>query len=258
MPTYKLLSSGGTRMKTSKRVQVMYQYGGTVGAARCPKFRVDGNSEKEYMLVRPVVNSRPYQQGSIMMRKCDWLIQLCKRVESLTLKYLEDNCSQLTVTSKSNSTQSTVLACEHACFSKKCITPSLRICDTFFTQMILVGSFNKTEGCIPSHKDVDDYVTALISLGETDTLVGGDTFYSELTSSGNFRIKETVPYRHSNVQIGIFHDVTHGALDWKHGYRGVLNLSLKKQVLDHFYKYGNKYYVQYIKAGYPSGAFVAE
>ena len=72
MSTYKLLSSGGTRMKTSKRVQVMYQYGGTVGPARCPKFRVDGNSEKEHMLVRPVVNSRPYQKGSIMMRK--WTI----------------------------------------------------------------------------------------------------------------------------------------------------------------------------------------
>ena len=55
-----------------------------------------------------------------------------------------------------------------------------------------------------------------------------------------------------------FRDVTHGAFHWKHGYRGVINLSVKKQVLDHFYKYGNKYYVQYIEAGYPSGSFVAE
>ena len=195
------------------------------------------------MLVRPVVNSRPYQKGSIMMRKCDWLIQLCKRVESLTLKYLEDTRSQLTVTSKNNSTQSTVSAFEHIGFSKNFVPPSLRICDTFFTQMILVGSFSKTEGSIPSHEDVDDYVTALISLGETESLVGGDTFYSESTSTGKLRIKQTVPYRHGNVQIGVFNDVTHGAFHWKHGYRGVINLSVKKQVLDHFYKYGNKYYV---------------
>ena len=36
MTTYKLLSSGGNRIKTSKRGQVMYQYGGTIGPARIP------------------------------------------------------------------------------------------------------------------------------------------------------------------------------------------------------------------------------
>ena len=69
MTTYKLLSSGGNRIKTSKRGQVMYQYGGTIGPARTPKFRVQGDPTKEHMLVRPVVKSRPYQQGSIMMKK---------------------------------------------------------------------------------------------------------------------------------------------------------------------------------------------
>ena len=57
MTTYKLLSSGGNIIKTSKRGQVMYQYRGTIGPARTPKFRVQGYTAKEHMLVRPVVKS---------------------------------------------------------------------------------------------------------------------------------------------------------------------------------------------------------
>jgi hypothetical protein len=219
---------------------------------------VKGDPTKEHMLVRPVVKSRPYQQGSIMMKKCRWLIQLVKKVEYLTFEYLKEQRSQLTVNQHKNSTQLTEFVYDHAIFSKKHILSSLRICDTFFTQMILVGSFNKTDGYIPSHKDNDDYVTALISLGHTATLVGGDTFYFEVTSGGKKRVKQTVTYQHGNIQIGFFDEVKHGAFHWKNGYCGVINLSIQKKVLDHFYKYGNWYYVQYIEAGYPSGAFMAE
>ena len=258
MTTYKLLSSGGNRIKTSKRGQVMYQYGGTIGPARTPKFRVQGDPTKEHMLVRPVVKSRPYQQGSIMMKKCHWLIQLVKKVEYLTIEYLKDQFSQLTVNPSETSCQLKESVYDHAMFSKNNIPSTLRICDTCFTQMILVGGFNKTEGSIPSHEDDDDYVTALISLGHTETLVGGDTFYFEVNSDGKKCVKQTVKYQHGNIQIGVYDEVKHGAFHWKNGYRGVINLSVQKKVLDHFYKHGNRYYVQYIEAGYPSGAFMAE
>ena len=83
----------------------MYQYGGTFGPAKNPKFRVNINPEEEHMLVCPVVKKFSYQQGIIMMNKCHWLIQLFKKVEYLAFKYLKDQCSQLTVSQKSNSTQ---------------------------------------------------------------------------------------------------------------------------------------------------------
>ena len=67
--------------------------------------------------------------------------------------------------------------------------------------MILVGSFNKTEGYIPSHEDDDDYVTALISLGKAQTLVGGETFYFEVNLAGKKCIKQTVTYQHENVHV---------------------------------------------------------
>ena len=257
MSTYKLLSAGGTRLRTSKSVQVIFQYGGTIGPARYPTFVSSDKLNKKHMLPRPVVKSRPYQLGHFLMTKCTWLIKLCQHVESLTLNYLQENESQLTVHQTHQRTQLTVSALERALFSKKHIPPCLRICDTFFTQMILVGSFSHREGNIPPHEDSDDYVTALVSLGQTETLVGGDTFYSEKTPDGLLRIIRRVPYRHGNIQIGIFNDVKHGAFTWKHGYRGVINLSLKKQMVEHFYKYGCKYYVQYMEAGYPSGDFVA-
>ena len=98
----------------------------------------------------------------------------------------------------------------------------------------------------------------MISLGKTYSLVGGDTFYSEKKASGVLHIKKRVPYRHGNIQIGVFHDVKHGVFSWKNGYHGVINLSLKKQLLDHFYNHGSKYYVQYMAAGYPSGDFVSK
>ena len=121
--TYKLLSSVGNRIKTSKRGQVMYQYSGTIGPTWTPKFKFNGNSEEEHMLVCPVLKSNPYQQGSVMMRKCHWLIPLVKWVEYLTFKYFEDSSSQLTVSSKSNSTQSTESICDHAAFSKNIFHP---------------------------------------------------------------------------------------------------------------------------------------
>ena len=85
---------------------------------------------------------------------------------------------------KSNSTQLNESFYNHTISSKSNIPSTLRICDTFFTQMILVGSFNKTELCVPQHEDDDDYVTALISLGNTETLVCGETFYFEVNSAG--------------------------------------------------------------------------
>ena len=133
MSTYKLLSAGGTRLRTSKRVQVMFQYGGTIGPARYPTFVSSNKLNKKHMLPRPVVKSRPYQLGHILMTKCTWLIKLCQHVESLTLNYLQENESQLTVHQTHQRTQLTVSALDRALFSKKHIPPCLRICDTFFT-----------------------------------------------------------------------------------------------------------------------------
>ena len=42
-----ILCKGGTRMKTKKRMMTMYQFGGTIGAARYPLFLKEISDEKE-------------------------------------------------------------------------------------------------------------------------------------------------------------------------------------------------------------------
>ena len=204
----------------------MYQYGGTIGPSKYPTFKVDPNSYKKQMLPRPVVKSRPFQLGHMIMTNCTWLYHLCQHVEELTINYL-----------LTNKTQSTVSVLDHIKFSKEHVHPSLRICNTFFTQMIIVGCFKSTEGSIPPYEDNDDHVTALVSLGKTNNLVGGDTFYGEKQPDGVLTITQRIPFRHGNIQIGLYNNVTHGAFQWSNGERGVINFSLQKKILDHFYQH---------------------
>ena len=196
----------------------MYQYGGTIGPSKYPTFKLDKNSNKKQMLPRPVVKSRPFQLGHSILTKCNWLIDFVQHVERLTLNYLLEHKSQLTVS-----------VLDHVQFCKEYVHPSLRICGTFFTQMILVGCFKHNHGSIPPHKDDDDHITALVSLGHMNSLKGGDTFYAEELSDGTLCIKKRVPYKHGNVQIGLYDHVKHGASDWHNGQRGVINFSLQKK-----------------------------
>ena len=62
---------------------------------------------------------------------------------------------------------------------KNSVPASLRICNTFFTQMIIVGCFKSEGGFIPLHLDNDDHVTSLLSLGQDVEESGGRTYYVE-------------------------------------------------------------------------------
>ena len=221
---------------------MMFQYGGTIGPSRYPTFKLDEESFQKKMLPRPVKLSRPEQIGHIIMSNCGWLNELCKDVESLTINYILEHEEQLTVPHPVIGTQSTVPLIDIVKFSKVHIPPCLRICKTMFTQMILVGSFNTKSGYIPPHYDDDDYITALVSLGNTTNLRGGDTFYSEIRKDGTLSISKRIPYRNGNVQIGQFDQVLHGSFHWTNGERGVINLSIQKKILRHFFQYRNKYY----------------
>ena len=62
----------------------------------------------------------------------------------------------------------------------------MHICNTFFTQMIMVGSPNENQGQIPAHLDHDDYITALVSIGDND-MYGGSTCYYEGQSLNKYK-----------------------------------------------------------------------
>ena len=123
--------------------------------------------------------------------------------------------------------------------------------------MILVGCTNQNEGIIPFHFDDDDYITALLSIGDTD-VNGGDTFYIGNKADDCLSIFKKVSYCRGNLQIGSYDKIMHGTSSWSGGFRGVINFSLQKKILNHFVDHGSKYYDQYINAGYPSGDFLAK
>ena len=257
MSTYFFLCLGGNKIRTAKRNQMMYQYGGTIGPAQFPTFKTNKYQLHNEMLPRPVVKSRPCQLGHVIMNRCTWLKDLCLDIERLTLQYLLEHKELLTVPHPVLGTQSTVSLIDLVVFSKKHIPPCLRICNTLFTQMILVGSYDVSSGYIPPHYDDDDYITALVSLGNSRKVSGGDTFYAEVKKDGMLLVKKRVKYRHGNVQIGLYDRVLHGSFKWCNGERGVINFSLQKKILRHFYCHGEKFYKQYIEAGYPTGSFQA-
>ena len=110
---------------------------------------------------------------------------------------------------------------------------------------------------IPMHLNDNDYVTALISFG-TDSIVGGETVYYNGTSEDALESQIlSVHYQHGILQISFYDNIYHGANPWINGQRGVLNLSIQKNLLEHFYQEGDHYYNQYIQACFPSGDFVA-
>ena len=164
--TYKLLCSGGNRIQTRKRNLVMYQYGSTIGPSRWPRYLFTYNPDNKHMLPRPVVKSRPGQLGHTIMKTCSWLRKLCKDIEYLTIKHLQ---------TQKNQTSDNLL--EMIRFCKKEIPSSLRICNTFFTQMIIVGCYKTNGGFIPLHMDNDDHITSLLSLGRGVDKSEGCTFY---------------------------------------------------------------------------------
>ena len=126
---FQILCYGGSSIKTKKRNMQMYQYGGTIGSSQCPFFQ-DSNNGHNQMLPRPVISCRPGKYGHRLMTSCLWFRSLVADVQDITMTFLKEDTS---VRSK-----------EVLEITKKCLQfmpPSLRICDSIFNSMIVVGDF---------------------------------------------------------------------------------------------------------------------
>ena len=111
----------------------------------------------------------------------------------------------------------------------KDIIPScLRICDSFFTMMIVVGDFSGT-GEIPLHKDNDDHINAIVSVGENKIKGGMTVYYSGINAKDVGEKKQSVHFNHERVQIGYFDDIIHGAEKWDNGNQCVINYCMKRK-----------------------------
>ena len=187
---YNILCFGGNRLVTKKRRVVMYQYGSTIGAAHYPLFW-NVKSNKHSMLPRPVVNSRPGNVGSLIMRSSRWFRNLCKDLELITIQYLEEEDSEY-----SRQIRRHTIAC------KSIVPDCLRMCSTFFAQMFVVGQAGNSEGEIPLHLDSGDYINVLVHLGD-QSVEGGETIYHNgLSKKDTGKMVLSHHFKHGRVQIG--------------------------------------------------------
>ena len=232
----------GVRAQTGKRRRPMYLFGGTIGVSRYPLY-INNNLETA-MLPRPVTLSRPGRPGHDFMQTTPWLQDLVLDISELTLKHLlhiGNENSELTL--------------RYINLSLTQIPSCLRICNSFFTSMILVGD-EECDGDIPLHTDNDDLVSAILNLGD-ETLTGGSTIFTNgVNTKVTGEVVKTVTFKHGRLQIGNFEHVFHGTTPWK-GKRWTLSFSLNRHVLNHFLDEGSYYYDKFVKAQYPSNMFVA-
>ena len=127
-----------------------------------------------------------------------WLIKLSHKVAELTKPFYINRHDDEAFFVQNKIVQST-----------NNVHRSLRICNTFFTALVLVGSEEKYAS-MNIHKDSDEYDMAIVNFG-TDGLKGGYTvYYNSMHPKDCGKIQEIVPFKHGRIQIGNFSKVYHG------------------------------------------------
>lgn len=132
--------------------------------------------------------------------------------------------------------------------AKRIIPTELRIADTCFTALALVGDLKPGDN--HPHVDDNDIISLFTTVGDSD-VTGGRTLYYDGGSA--FKKKDPsgtcgkviadTPFKHGQYQVGPFESVVHGGEPWT-GRRGVLSFYLNKGIFDHFKTYGTQHYVE--------------
>ena len=133
-------------------------------------------------------------------------------------------------------------------FIEREIPKSLRICDTFFTQMIMCSDVD-VSSYMGKHIDEKDLITSFVTFGKVIT--GGKTRYYTGSSANNNsnNIVHEVAFEHGQIQIGQLDNIVHAVQPWT-GSRITFNFNVKKDVINHFREYGSKYYNIYEQSKY--------
>ena len=238
--TYNNMYQYGLKYKTKSRTISLSMYGSTIGATRYPQFIKD---DEYKILPRPYHTSKPGNKGWKLIQTFE-ILNLIKHIEAITFQYF----NQIYPDRKK---QRVILYMIQK--AKEVIPSSCQIGETFFTHMPLIGNLSTNGDLVSKHVDKDDFITVLFHLGEP--LHGGGTdYYTGLTRDEYGFLAKHIPCEHGRLTIGCFDKIIHRGEPWE-GSPGCFNLNLKKKVLEHFLRYGMKYYSQYERNNYPSGPF---
>ena len=160
----------GNYFQTNKRIYGMYCFGSTAMATKFPIYVHEG---KKIVLPRPYANSKPGKCGHQILNDSSWFTTLIKDVEKKVFQ-----CLACLFPNKDDGYDILMLLYN----SKEIIPSCCRLCDTIFSQMIIIGNnINENDGYgIPLHKDEKDIISVLLHFGEVCS--GGPTdYYDGLT-----------------------------------------------------------------------------
>ena len=219
----------------------MFCAGGTIGSARKPFVRT--GYQTRTMMPRPFAKSLPNQSGCNLLKKI-WVIQFFQDIETIALHFIHH---MIPPGVQKN------LILNAVNMSTSLIPPDLRICETFFTQLSLIGdmSFQSGNQEVIPHVDLDDVFTVIIHFGAPT--IGGELLIYNGDSKNNVgQLMKTNNFVNGNIHMGCFTDVVHAVSHW-HGIRGSFSLNVKRNMLDFFKSSENRcYYKTFQELNYPS------
>ena len=230
-------------MTTRTRKLKMHVFGSTIGPSRSPKYCHKNNICRKKMLPRPMAYCKPGSKAWNYMNQ-PWFISLVKDIEMFTKEHVDKYAPSCLHMSKIKKTIT---------FIENNIPSCLRICDTIFTQMVLVGEDNISSD-MPLHLDKNDLLSCILTLGELKS--GGATqYYSGKKIKSNNELLHQIDFHHGQIQIGRYDEIIHGVQSWI-GTRLTINFNIKIPLIQHFKEEGSIFYDQYVASGYTDSLIV--
>jgi len=240
------LKSFVNKMVTDKCTIQMYIFGSTKGASQFPKHCSDicekGRPPEKgelKMLTRPLKHYRPGSKAWNYMQE-PWFVSMVHYLARMTKTHIQ---------MYKNKSSSIKTIEENIQYIESNIPNSLRICNSFFTQMVLntyEGDEDKKH--ISIHLDEKDMISCILTLG--NPVSGGNTqYYSGLNVKKSKSIIHEVEFEHGQIQISQFNKLVHSVSPWK-GNRFTLNFNVKIPVVQHFQVEGSRYYKSYERSNY--------
>lgn len=246
-----------TCMDNNKRDIENYLFGSTCFGGTSPLY-YDEDKPGYRMIPRPYIHYKP---GSIVYKilndqQYQDLIKVCE-LEVMNFLY-----ESLIYYSKHNTNNDTLpiineikLTLKLINFIKENVPLPLRIGNSFFTQMVLIGNdeYRKHTG-IPCHLD-KDRITCIVNFG--DVKKGGSTmFYDGLDDKSDIgKLVREVKLSHGRIQVGFFSKVVHSVSAWE-GNRMTLNFNFKDDIINHFMNVGSLFYNEFEYHNFPSSDFI--
>ena len=247
----KFVNQCSRKYYNKKRSNWNYLFGSTTFAGLFPRFWNPLISKKS-MIPRPYKDwAKVYIHHCILFDEFIWFEQFVLDLSNLTVSHLKISIK------KAKQYEQILLSTElqkvydKAIFSLNNIPIELRVFDSIFTQLSIVGSFpTEGSGAMSPHVDMHDIVSCVVTIGNL-TYGGSTKYYDGHSNNDRGKLLLDVPFQHGRIQIGCYSDIYHEVSKWE-GVRYTMNFNLKNQIVDHFETFGRVYFDQYVDAGYPS------